>query len=116
MKTEYQVQQEYTDELIKLQLENPNARVMCFVSDECTNGDYSYQSSEMGKPRLEKMTLINEHWYTNDDEDEIMEHLWEEFDCEDHDDLSDQEKEDTVEDRFENYKYEEIVVIYIEPM
>ena len=62
------VQQKNIDELVKLQKENPNAKVMCFVSSECINDDYGYTSANFGKPRLEKMALWGDVW-TNDEDD-----------------------------------------------
>ncbi len=110
MKTEQMVQQENIDELIRLQKENPDARIMCFVSEECNNGDFSYMSANFGKPRLENMALINNYWL--DDEEEIKENIACDID-EEFDSISRKEFEEMVEKKFEEI-IEEIIVIYIE--
>ncbi len=110
MKTEQQVQLENVAELAKLQSENPDARIICFVSEDANNGEHSYMSAKFGKPRLEKLTLHNNVWIDDEEmECKIADNVSEEW----HDDLSDQEVESIIEDRLDKVVFEEIIVIYI---
>jgi len=111
MKTEMQVQQDNINELVRLQAENPNARVMCFVSEDCNNGEYSYMSSIFGKPRLERMTLWNNYWIDEEDyvEVEIENQL-----LEINPNLSKEELKKLTKAQFDIVEWEEIIVIYIE--
>ena len=113
MKTEQQVLQENINELVRLQAENPDARVICFVNEECNNGEYGYMSSNFGMPRLEKMAVID-NVYT-DDEDDVYQSILDDIDNEDHDDLQYREIEEIADDRYEKIEWESIIVIYIDP-
>ena len=116
MKTELSIQQENINELVRLQKENPNARVMCFVSEECCSSDYSYQASSFGKPRFEKMFLIDDLWI--DDEDYVRERIADDlFDDGKIDDFtSDEDIEILVDKEFKNYEGENIISVYINAM
>ena len=111
MKTKKRVQQENINELIKLQTENPNAKVICFVSESCNNGEHSYMSANFGKPKIEKLTLWSDCWI--DDEDYIKDELSNNL-CDENSALSQKEFEKLVEKEYEKIKWEDTIVIYID--
>lgn len=112
MKTERAVQQENIDELVKLQNENPDARVICFVSEDAVNDDYGYTGAEFGKPYLETLTLYDEMYR---DEDDSKEYLGDTLYTDGiiTDDMTQEEMEVVIDQKYEELGYEKVIVIYI---
>lgn len=112
MKKEHEVQQEHIDELVRLQSENPEARVICFVDQEAVNDDFGYTGAEFGKPYLETLTLYDEMYR---DEEDSKNYLCDSLysDKKITDDMTDEEVEVLINNEYERLGYERVIVIYI---
>lgn len=74
-------QLEYINELIRLKIANPNAKILFMVDTDMFTMDYSRIAASCGKPTLERYTVWEEQIIIDDDEyikEEIAISLFEE--------------------------------------
>ena len=61
MKTEYELNKEYAEELSKLILENPTLRVIAWIDSEGISDDYAYWGGNLQKPCIQTIAYSEAH-------------------------------------------------------
>lgn len=71
MKTEYELNKEYAEELSKLILENPTLRVIAWIDSEGISDEYDCWSGNLYKPRIQTIAYseAREHYIERDGDD-----------------------------------------------
>jgi len=107
---------DYKD-LKQLLAENPELPIMFMASEDCGNPDYGWTIAS-AKARIkhvldEKLEFNDEKLYT--DEDDLREDL-EEYYYEEHDDMTQLQQEEAVNEKMEYYKDQWIkcIVVYVD--
>lgn len=100
----------FTNELNKLVLENPTARVKFNVSEDTSFYEHSCLliDEENAVVNLEELCLVDDKYYDLEElTDKVNDEIWD-----DHNDLNDREYEEYLENHIEaNYEFEKIIVV-----
>lgn len=101
---------EDTTELKKLILENPDLPLLIFAGEDA-NRDGGYAQVQARVNGIEELILHNNKWIEREEfEEELRNYLWLE---DEYKDLSDNEYDKMIEEKVENTKFTEAIVIYV---
>lgn len=98
--------------LIDIIKQNPDLRVVPIVDSEIVASEnYGYWVGSIGKSKVTNIHYGEERYYLGEDEEELIEEY---MDANYESPLSDEELEKQAEEEIKNYKWEKVIVVYID--
>lgn len=118
MEKKIEKQRNNVKNLMKLIKEKPKLRIVPMVDSEIVGDDYSYWAGSFGDARLEEIWVDDERIYFKDEDfEDLVEKKRDNMaDEEEFKNLTDEEFDKYAENYVENLKWEEVIVVNIEPM
>lgn len=100
-----------TTELRNLIIENPDLPLLIFCGEESWSGDYGYTQADASTGYIEKLTLYDDRWMTEEDYKDILSDDL--CDKEEYVDLSDEEYEKMLDEKVKETEFVKAIVIYV---
>lgn len=108
--TQFDFSMNDTSELRKLIMANPELPLLFFVGEDAWFGDWQYNQTNAGKPRIEELTIYNDKWLDRDDyREEISNDL---YDSGEYDEMTDEEFNRMVDQKVEETIFCQAIVVY----
>lgn len=100
-----------TTVLRNLILENPDLPILIFCGEEAWSGEYGYTQADARSGKIEKLTLYDDLWLTEDDyKEKLADDL---ADDEEYKKLSDEDFWKMIDKKVEGTEFVEAIVLYI---